>query len=74
MQYTAETLAIARENLVSRGIFRPTVPEILEEASRMYEANKVPMPLKRLFPLLALAVDPVSTETIAEFIRKVLHL
>ena len=72
MNYTAETLAVARENLISLGVFRPTVDEILKEAQRLHEANKVtPRITKLLLPLLAPAVSP---ETVAEFLRTLLNI
>lgn len=42
-----ETLAIARENLISLGNTSPTPDEVAKEAQRLYEANKVSVKLKR---------------------------
>ena len=42
-----ETLAIARENLISLGI-TPTPDAIAKEAQRIIEANKAERPVRRL--------------------------
>jgi hypothetical protein len=42
-----ETLAIARENLISRGIPNPHPDDVAKEALRLYEANKVLVVIRR---------------------------
>ena len=67
-----ETLAIARENLISIGNTSPKPDEVAKEAQRIHEANKsAPRITKLLLPLLAPAVSP---ETVAEFLRTLLNL
>jgi len=42
-----ETLAIARENLISLGNSSPSPDQVAKEATRIHEANKVSVRLKR---------------------------
>lgn len=42
-----ETLAIARENLISLGNTSPTPDEVAKEATRLHESNKATMRLHR---------------------------
>ena len=70
-----ETLAIARENLISLGNSNPHPDQVAKEAQRLHEANKI---TPKMFKVLLLAFSAYSTsvspETVAEFLRKVLNL
>lgn len=70
-----ETLAIARENLISRGIPNPHPDDVAKEALRLYEANKQHRtPTKLLLLAFAAYAPSVSPETVAEFLRRALNL
>ena len=69
-----ETLAIARENLISRGIPNPHPDDVAKEALRIYEANKVRTPIKHLLIAFSAYAPTVSPETVAEFLRRALNL
>lgn len=70
-----ETLAIARENLISLGNPRPHPDQVSKEALRIYEANKAtPKMFKALLLAFGAYAPTVSPETVAEFLRTVLHL
>ena len=70
-----ETLAIARENLISLGNSNPHPDQVAKEAQRLHEANKItPKMFKALLLAFAAYAPSVSPETVAEFLRHVLHL
>lgn len=70
-----ETLAIARENLISRGIPNPHPDLVAKEALRLHEANKqYRTPTKLLLMAFAAYAPSVSPETVAEFLRRALNL
>ena len=67
-----ETLAIARENLVSLGNSSPSPSEIDIEANRMHEANKSTPRIKPLVILaIAVAMSLPSKEQIDRAIQRV---
>ena len=72
-----ETLAIARENLISLGI-RPTVDDIMQEARRMETMNsqtRTPRTPSKILPVLILLalLDTAHVNPVLRSVRNVLE-